>query len=148
MFLKDHEPHPFCGGSPRSQSLGEALGTKKFLLSVDGEEHKRLRKALNPAVTRKQMVEYVPKLETISRQHLDRWSENGAFDARAALKRLVYDQLGGVLTRIDASEYYEDVVRIFDTAVRVGVTRVWPAFMSNNPWARRSRRRTQELAAS
>lgn len=145
LFLKDNERTHFAA-APAFEKLGAALETKRFLSTVDGDIHKQLRKALNPAVTRKQMVGYVPKLEAVAQEHLGRWTDAGVFDIRPALKRLVYDQLGGVLTRIDASEYYEDVVRVFDTAVRVGVTRLWPSLMSNNPWNRRSRRRTQELA--
>lgn len=38
------------------------------------------------------------------------------------------------------------MVRVFDTALRVSLTRVWPSFMTHNPWNRRSRRRVRELA--
>ncbi len=145
LFLKDNERTHFAA-APAFERLGRALETERFLSTLDGPPHKQLRNAINPAVTRKQMEGYVPKLEAVSRAHLQRWIQQGPLDIREQLKRLVYEQLGGVLTNIDANEYYEDVVRVFDTAVRVGVTRMWPAFLSNNPWNLRSRRRTRELA--
>lgn len=144
ILLKECEP-THLAAAPSFGKLARALDTKRFLMTLDGEPHKRLRAAINPAVVLKQMEGYVPKLEDVSRQHLERWAAEDVFDIREALKRLVYAQLGGVLTAIDAEEFYEDVIRVFDTALRVGITGIWPPFMKYNPWNLYSRARVREL---
>ena len=144
VMLKNIERTHFAA-APAFEPLSRALSTKRFLMTLDGEVHKQLRSALSPAVKLDQMKSYVPKLEGIAREHLDQWVDRGTIDVRRALKRMVYSQLGGVLTNIDADDYYEDVVRVFDTALRVSLTRVWPSFMLHNPWNRRSQRRLRQL---
>ncbi|MCA9710625.1 MAG: cytochrome P450 [Myxococcales bacterium] len=145
LLLKQHE-HTHFAAAPSFQGLSRALDTKRFLMTLDGDVHRQLRSALGPAVAHKQLESYLPALESIARRSLDQWCTRGVFDVRKALKRMVYTQLGGVLASVDAEEFYDDVVRVFDTALRVGLTRVWPAFMKHNPWNLRSRRRLRVLA--
>lgn len=144
VFLKEMERTHFAA-APAFEPLSRALGTKRFLMTLDGELHRQLRHAIAPAVSHKQMAGYVPKLEAIATEHLERLADQGPVDIRRELKRLVYSQLGGVLTNIDADEFYDDVVRVFDTALRVSLTRAWPWFMLYNPWNLYSRWRLKEL---
>lgn len=145
LLLKQHERTHFAA-APSFEPLSRALDTKRFLMTLDGDLHQQLRKAISPAMAHKQMEGYLPRLEAITRTALDQWSTRGVFDIRRALKRMVYAQLGGVLASVDAEEFYDDVVRVFDTALRVSLTRVWPSFMKYNPWNLHSRRRLRELA--
>lgn len=145
LLLKEHERTHFAA-APSFEPLSRALDTKRFLMTLDGDLHQQLRKAISPAVAHKQMEGYLPRLEAIARTTMDRWSTEGVLDIRKALKRMVYAQLGGVLASVDAEEFYDDVVRVFDTALRVSLTRVWPSFMKYNPWNLHSRRRLRELA--
>ena len=146
LLLKNQERTHFAA-APAFERLSRALETKRFLMTLDGELHKQLRNAISPAVGHKQLEAYVPKLESVARDYLARWEAGGSFDVRLALKRLVYAQLGGVLTDIDAGEYYDDVVRVFDTAIKVALTRAWPWFMRYNPRNLLSQRRLRELEA-
>lgn len=146
LLLKNSERTHFAA-APAFERLSKALDTKRFLMSIDGDLHKQLRNAISPAVGHKQLAAYVPELEAVARDYLARWGAEGSFDVRLAFKRLVYAQLGGVLTDIDAADYYDDVVRVFDTAIKVALTRAWPWFMRYNPRNLLSQRRLRKLEA-
>ena len=71
VLLKEKERTHFAA-APAFEPLSRALGTKRFLMTLDGDVHKQLRNAMGPAVSHKQMAGYVPKLEAIAKSHLQR----------------------------------------------------------------------------
>jgi cytochrome P450 len=144
LLLKQTE-HTHFAAAPAFEPLARALGARRFLLTLDGAPHKELRDAVAPAMSHKQLERYVPRLAAIAGEHLQRLANGRVFDVRDELKRLVYAQLGGVLTNIDADEFYGDIVRVFDTALRVSLTKVWPWFALYNPMNLYSRRRLRVL---
>lgn len=114
---------------PSFAPLGRALGTRRFLLGMDGEAHRELRQCFAPAWSFERMGEYVPAFAEHARTAFAAW--NGG--AVRQCKRLVFAQLGGSLSPLPATEYYDDVVRVFDTAVKIGVARIWPQLMARRP---------------
>lgn len=143
LFLKQHERSHFLIG-PAYERLGTALGTKRFLLGMDGDAHRQLRGAYGPAMDRASIESYVPELSALtSRAAADTAARTT--DATAFFKRLAFTQLGATLANVNADADYHHVVRVFDTAVKIGVARMWPRFMAHNPLNRISMARLRRL---
>lgn len=144
QLIRKHE-RTHLSAAPAFARLGKALGTKRFLMTMDGEPHRRLREIYGKGMGARQIDEFIPGFVDRAKQHFDAWSDGGARDATSGYKPLAYRQLAGALSPLPAEEEFEDVVRVFDTAVKIGIARIWPEFMTMNPRYRRSHRRLTSL---
>lgn len=143
LLMKERDGTLFVA-APAMEKLARALGTKRFLMTVDGAEHKRLRRVLSASMTRRQIDGYIPVFCRLAGEHFERWSGTRV-DAVASYRRLVYAQLAGTLSTRDAADYYDDVLGFFGTAVRVAMARIWPEAMVRRPRNRRAKARLLEL---
>ena len=144
LFWKQHE-RTHMTAKPAFERLGKALGSKTFLMSMDGQPHAQLRSLYQEVMSGKAAEGYAAIFADHAGRYLERWSQDGDADASKHFKRLVYRQLADALTPLSAEEQFEDVVRVFDTGVKIGVSRVWPAFMGYTPWVIASKRRLRLL---
>ncbi len=90
---------------------GELLG--RGLLSMDGEEHARHRKMMNPAFTVSYMDRYLPLMNRIIRQHAQRWFEVGEVDLVEEARKITFDVAAQALTSLKAGEEVDRFRELF-----------------------------------
>jgi cytochrome P450 len=78
-------------------------------MTLDGPEHKELRKTLNPSMSKRQLDKYIPVFASLATEHLNRRSDGHAYSAAKDFKRLVYRQLAATLSSREGDDVYDDV---------------------------------------
>ena len=95
------------------------------LLSMDGDEHDRDRKTMNPAFTISYMDRYLPLMQRLVREHVAKWAETGTIDIYNEARMLTFDIAAQGLTGLKAGEEVDLFRDIF-----VGILMV-PAFSTS-----------------
>lgn len=83
------------------------------LLSMDGEEHDRHRKMMNPAFTVSYMDRYLPLMNRIIRQHAQEWLEAGEMDLVEGARKITFDVAAQALTSLKAGEEVDRFRELF-----------------------------------
>ncbi len=71
------------------------------LLMMDGEEHSRNRKVMNPAFTISYMDRYLPLMNRIIREHVASWAAAGEIDIYYEARMLTFDIAAQALTGLE-----------------------------------------------
>ena len=107
----------------------EEVGAGKVVTSLDGAEHTRLRKALARGYSRKRFEENIDTAMDICRRHVDAWPEGKAFAGKAALQRIVVDQLGTILANVSPDAYFDDLTTFLDLLLLTRIAKIQPMFL-------------------
>jgi cytochrome P450 len=89
--------------------LGEGL------LTSEGEEHLRHRRALQPAFHSQQIADYLAHFARAARHVADRWSDGGEIDLVAEMSALTLDGAGSALFGSDLREAAPQITRALTT---------------------------------
>jgi len=136
---------------PMFKAFAGELGTQTFLVAMDGDEHRHLRRQLKGGYARIPFADRLSEMVSLTVQEIERWDPDRGVPILEAMQRIVADQLGSVLVHRAHGENV-DCARRFGRAIfRVHVVRSRPAFFLRRPAYRKDRRqmmqRGRELVA-
>jgi cytochrome P450 len=83
------------------------------LLTMDGEEHSRHRRIMNPAFAISYLDRYVPLMNSIIRQHITTWRERGEIDAYQEARKITFDVAAQALAGFSAGAEVEQFRHLF-----------------------------------
>ena len=125
--------------------LARELDAHRFVLSMDGREHFRLRKVLRDGYSRASLESRIDQAGELAVRAVDQLPEGQAVPAMPFMQRLVSSQLGELLAGISPGEYFDDLVFYFDRVIAVRLLRRLPGLMMRTPRMRRASKRVHEL---
>jgi len=100
----------FVGWSTIFQ-MAKAFG--RGLLSMDGEEHARDRKIMNPAFTMSYMDRYLPLMNRIIREQAKSWLEAGEVDLHEKARKITFEVAARALTGLEENDDIERFRTLF-----------------------------------
>ena len=124
------------------------LGAARSMLSMDGAEHARMRKAQKTGYSRSFIHEHLDDVIAITRREVAAWPLDEPVPGLYALQRIVTDQLGTIAAGMSPRDYLDDMIVFVRTLLAARVTRQRPALLMRTPRFRRARQRVQELYAT
>ena len=133
--------HAECFRSKEVWEEQDAIyGASRSVLSMDGPEHLRFRKALRRGYGRATLDTRMAEVVALSEPELT----PGVFEAHYFMQRLVTKQLGLLTAHIDATDYLDDMIRFVRMTI-AKVTGQRPGFTLLSPGYKRSKTRAFEL---
>ena len=124
------------------------LGAARSMLSMDGAEHARMRKAQKPGYSRSFIHEHLHDVIAITRREVAEWPLDEPIAGLYALQRIVTEQLGTIAAGVSPRDYLDDMIVFVRTILAARVTRQRPAVLMRTPRFRRARQRVEELYAT
>ena len=121
------------------------LGAARSMLSMDGAEHARMRKAQKTGYSRSFIHEHLDDVIGITRREVAAWPLDEPVPALYALQRIITDQLGTLAAGMSPRDYLDDMIVFVRTLLAARVTRQRPALLMRTPRFRRARQRVEEL---
>ncbi|RMF50822.1 MAG: cytochrome P450 [Anaerolineae bacterium] len=124
----------------------QEMQASHFLINMDGEEHKRMRRLLRPGYSRRLYVQKTEEAVAITRRHVQGWKEGALLGVLDACQRIITEQIGALLIGHAPGDYFDDLRLFMNTVLRTLVTKTWPRVMLYRPAYRRAKARIWELA--
>ena len=133
--------------------MNKGYGALRFLVSMDGEEHFRMRRIQTPGLSRAVAEKKVPILIDLVRREIASWSIDKPIPGTKTCQRIIYDLSSNLMVNMSIPEYFDDVRHLadasFNHALQYALTSYNTHFklLMHTARLRRIRARTDELAA-
>lgn len=124
----------------------QEVGASKVVTSLDGTEHRRLRKALARGYSRKSFESRMDVAIDICRRHIDAWPNNRPVAGKVAIQRLVVDQIGTILANVPPGKHLDDLVVFLDTLLLTRLAKMRPMILYRRKFER-ARKQVEALYA-
>ena len=105
------------------------LDTTRSVVSMDGPEHLRMRRALAYGYSRTIYEKQISKAIDILRDEINSWQVGATLSGYKTLQRTVIEQIGQISTGYSPDGYYEDLVHFLDDILITTVARARPMFL-------------------
>ena len=119
------------------EDFEKLYGAAGVLPSLDGADHFRLRKSLQPAYSRERLSGQLDSLYGYIRTHVADWAVGDTFTATEMSRRLINAQLSPLFISIDSQDIFDDLTKYKERALSTHIARVMPKFMLSTPAMRR-----------
>ena len=119
------------------QRVNEVYGSARSIHSMDGADHFRYRKAIQPAYARSTLTNRLDETYDNARAHMATWRVGEAIPAQLMLRPLLNAQVSPLLTSTDTQDLINDVLKYKMRVLNVGLAKVLPRFMLHTPTVRR-----------
>ncbi len=129
------------------QRLEESYGVARSIHSMDGAEHFRYRKAMQPSYSREALTNRLDEVQHDARTHMSTWNVGSALAASTSLRELMNTQISPLLISTDTQDIINEVIDYKMRALNVGLLKVLPGFMLHTPSTRRRAQAVDELIA-
>lgn len=123
------------------RGFADSFRANRLVLSMDGPEHLRMRKALAPGLSRARLQENLAVASDTAHQHVAEWPLDQPINPLRALQGLIADQTGVVLAGTPAGAYLDALTFFLETVLTTVVTKQLPLFL----FRRRLNRAAAEL---
>ncbi len=127
------------------QGVNEAYGAARSIHSMDGADHFRYRKAIQPAYARSTLTNRLDETYDNARRHMASWQVGDSIPAQKMLRPLLNSQVSPLLTSTDTQDLIHDVLKHKMRVLNVALANILPQFMLRTPVAKRRARVTDEL---
>lgn len=131
---------PLFGGFARE------MNTNQFMVALDGEEHMHLRKISRRGYSRSAMTPHIDYSVGVVDEYTTNYQVGDKIQVFPVMQRLVTQQLGQIIAKTWAGDYFEDVKRFLRYMLYVNVLKLYPPIMLKTKRYQQSRERTLELA--
>ena len=117
--------------------LEKVYGAAGLIPSLDGADHFRMRKAMQPGYSRKRLMEQVGQLYQHGRAHMSNWKVGDTLPAGTMSRHLVNAQLSQMFVDIDSQDIIDDLIKYKERALTTQVAKILPKFMLRTPGMKR-----------
>ena len=119
------------------EEFEKLYGASGVLPSLDGGDHFRLRKSLQPAYSRERLSEQLEPLYRYIRAHMASWAVGNTFTATDMSRYLINAQLSPLFISIESQDILGDLMKYKERALSTHIAKIMPKFMLNTPAMRR-----------
>ena len=127
------------------EGVDKAYGVSRSMHSVDGADHFRFRKSLQPAYARSVLTRRLDEVYDLSRAHMATWDVGAAIPAQTMLRPFLNAQASPLLASIDTQDEIADVLKYKMRVLNVGIAKLLPKFMLKTPSMRRRAKATDRI---
>ena len=127
------------------QGVNEVYGSARSIHSMDGADHFRYRKAIQPAYARSTLVNRLDETYANARTHMSNWRIGDAIPAQRMLRPLMNAQVSPLLTSTHTQDLIDDVLKHKMRVLNVALANMLPNFMLRTPTAKRRAKVTDRL---
>ncbi len=127
------------------QGVNEVYGSARSIHSMDGADHFRYRKAIQPAYARSTLVNRLDETYANARTHMSNWRIGDAIPAQRMLRPLMNAQVSPLLTSTHTQDLIDDVLKHKMRVLNVALANMLPNFMLRTPKAKRRAKVTDRL---
>ena len=119
------------------EGVDKAYGVSRSMHSIDGADHFRFRKSLQPAYSRTTLTRRLDEVYDLSRAHMATWGMDTPIPAQTMLRLLLNAQASPLFASIDTQDQIADALKYKMRVLNVGLIKMMPGFMLKTPSMRR-----------
>ena len=112
-------------------------GASGVMPSLDGADHFRLRKAMQPGYSRARLAGQIDDLYRHVREFMSDWKVGDVYQATSMCRRLVNAQLSPFFIGVDSQDIFDDLASFKERALSVHIVKALPKFTLKTPGMRR-----------
>ena len=112
-------------------------GASGVLPSLDGADHFRLRKALQPGYSRGRLAGQLDRLIHYARNYMGDLKVGEAYQATRLCRRMINAQLSPMFVNVDSQDIFDDLTTYKERALNTHILKALPKFMLKTPGMRR-----------
>ncbi len=127
------------------EEVDKAYGVSRSMHSVDGADHFRFRKSLQPTYSRKTLTNRLDEVYDLTRTHMASWDVGSTMPAQVMLRPLLNAQSSPLLASIDTQAEIVDALEYKVRVLNVGIMKMMPRFMLKTPSMRRRAKAMQQI---
>ena len=105
------------------------LGTTRSVVSMDGPEHLRMRRALAYGYSRVIYEKQISTIIDILQDQINSWQVGTTLPGYQTLQKIIIEQIGQISTGYSPDGYYEDLAHFLDDIMMTTVTLMRPMFL-------------------
>ncbi|MCY4087325.1 MAG: cytochrome P450 [Actinomycetia bacterium] len=129
------------------QEFEKVYGASGILPSLDGADHFRFRKFLQPAYSRSRLEGQLDTVYEYARAHMATWAVGEAMSASAMSRELINAQLSQLMLSVQSQDLIGDLSTYKERALATRVLKVLPKFMLKTPSMKRKAKGIETLLA-
>ncbi len=123
-----------------------AHGNSRTIHTMDGADHFRFRKALQPSHSPETFLRRLDEICGIARQHASSWKVGDIAPAEPMFRRYLNAQMSPLLISLDTQDVFEDVFLFNRRLLFAYLTGLVPKFLLKTPGMRRREKLVAQLA--
>ena len=127
------------------QDFEKVYGAHGILPALDGADHFRFRKALQPAYSRARLEGQIDSLFDLTRSHMATWNVGDVSPAPTMSRELINAQLSPLMISVESQDLVNDLIKFKERALLTHLLGVLPKFMLSTPSMRRKARNVDVL---
>ena len=127
------------------EGVDKAYGVSRSMHSIDGADHFRFRKSLQPAYSRRTLTRSLDEVYDLARAHMAGWDVGATMPVQAMLRPLLNAQTSPLLASIDTQAEIVDALEYKIRVLNVGIVKMMPRFMLRTPSMRRRAKAMQQI---
>ena len=119
------------------EGVDKAYGVARSMHSIDGADHFRFRKSLQPAYSSKTLTRRLDEVYDLAREHMATWEIGKPLPAQTMLRPFLNAQASPLFASINTQDEIDDALRYKMRVLNVGLIKLLPGFMLKTPSMRR-----------
>ena len=129
------------------QDFEKVYGADGILPALDGTDHFRLRKSLQPAYSRARLEDQIDSLFDLTRSHMAAWKVGDARPAPTMSRELINAQISPLMIGVESQDLIGDLSKFKERALLTHLLGALPKFMLKTPSMQRKARNIDVLVA-
>ena len=129
------------------EDFEKVYGGVGILPALDGGDHFRYRKTMQPAYSRSRLETRLDEFFACSRRHMAAWGVGEAYPAVGMCRKLVNSALSPLLVSVDSQDLVDALHEYKERALKTHIGRTMPKFMLKTPSMRRRAKLIDEVVA-
>ena len=123
----------------------KVYGASGVMPSLDGADHFRMRKAMQPAYSRGRLEGQLEILYRYARGHMAGWTVGDTMPATSMSRELVNSQLSPLFVGVYSQDIFEDLAKYKERALLVHIVKLLPKWMLRTPEMKRKAKAVDTL---
>ena len=116
--------------------IEKVYGASGLIPSLDGADHFRLRKTMQPGYSREKLEGRLNEFYPLARKYMAQWKVGSTVQGVRLCRLMVNSQVAPLILSIEAQDIVEDLIAFKERALTTHVARVLPKFMLHTPGMR------------
>ena len=113
--------------------IEKVYGASGLIPSLDGADHFRLRKAMQPGYSRERLEGQLKELYGLIRKYMADWKVGSSVQAVKLCRLMINSQIAPIILSIESQDIVEDLIKFKERALITHVARLLPKFLLHTP---------------
>ena len=113
--------------------IEKVYGASGLIPSLDGADHFRLRKAMQPGYSREKLEGRLNELYGLIRKFMADWKGGSSLQGVRLGRQMINSQVAPVILSIESQDLVEDLIKFKSRALTTHVARILPKFLLHTP---------------